>query len=398
MYNEVLLDTAPCGFISFQADKQIVYVNKTICDWLGYSGELVGRSIEEVFTYPTRIFFNTHFFPLLKLQDYVNEIFMQLSHKNKTSIPVLVNAKKRNGNDPIIYDCVFITVYERKKYEDEILNAKRVAQDALTSNSELIKLKESIEAHARELERKVQYQVGIHDNLVQFNKIISHDLQEPLRKIQVFADLISKDADTKFTNKSQTALFRIMAAADRLRMLTSGLQEFVSVDDDKVLSAVDLNTVVENAKAKASEARRYSNFIFNSDKLPVIEGYLKQLELMFFHLFDNSLQFRDTLRQLKIDISAVVLHENVYRIYKERYKFTEHVKVEYSDNGIGFDNEYKKYVFGMLQKMEPATSGLGIGLALVKRVVENHSGLIETSSVKNHGTKHIIILPLRLST
>lgn len=90
-----LLDNAPCGFIAFRDNKEIVYANGTILSWLGYREKITGRNIEDILTIATRIFFNTHFFPLLTLRDAVSEIFMQLCDINNTIFNVLVNSKNR---------------------------------------------------------------------------------------------------------------------------------------------------------------------------------------------------------------------------------------------------------------------------------------------------------------
>jgi sigma-B regulation protein RsbU (phosphoserine phosphatase) len=391
-----LLNSAPGGYLAFRDDGLIVYVNDTLSNSLGYkSDELTGKSVEHIFNLATRIFYNTHFFPLVRLHAKADEIFLSLKTKAGDDIPVLTNAERRLENGIYTIHCILIPVVQRKKYEDEILRGKRDAEKALTENKHLQDLKHSLEARTLELDRQYQKQLAIHQDLLQFSKIISHDLQEPLHKIQLFTDVISREQGHKLTERSASAIQKINAAAERLRILITGLQEYISVDTEKSHTDVDLNEAVEHAKAKAIAQRKFDLFELHYAPLPVIHGYRAQLELLFFHLIDNAIQFRDPARGLKIEISCVDLEENVYKVSKDKYKFEEHIRLTFSDNGVGFKTEYKAYVFELLKKINPVSDGLGMGLSLIKKIVDNHSGNLTVSSTEGKGTRFIIHLPIK---
>src|SRR5687768_5566637 len=116
---EDMLDTAPCGFISFADDGTILRVNTTLLELLDYGrDELVGRHVEHILTTGTRIFYQTHWFPLLRLQGSAEEIFLMLRSKAGDEVGVLVNAVRRD-RAPAEYDCVIMRVRERQKYEGE---------------------------------------------------------------------------------------------------------------------------------------------------------------------------------------------------------------------------------------------------------------------------------------
>jgi PAS domain S-box-containing protein len=126
-----LLDTAPCGFVSFGDDGKILAVNATLLGWLGYSiGELRDRHMETLMPVATRIFYQTHFFPLLKLTGTVEEVYITLRAKTGEDLPMLTNAARREQTGVLMYDCVFMIVRQRSRYEDEILLAKRSAEEA----------------------------------------------------------------------------------------------------------------------------------------------------------------------------------------------------------------------------------------------------------------------------
>ncbi|HTE33215.1 MAG TPA: PAS domain-containing sensor histidine kinase [Chryseolinea sp.] len=393
---ESLLDFAPCGYISFREDGRIVQVNTTLSGWLGYAKEeLEGKSIETIFNLATRIFYNTHLFPLIRMHSKAEEIFISLYTKHKKDIPVITNAERRTETGQALIHCVFLTVYQRRKYEDEILKARRDAENALNENRHLQELRNSLESQTLELDKQYQRQLTINQDLLQFSKIISHDLQEPLRKIQLFSDVLSGDELIMSTPKRKSGVDKINKAAERLRKLISGLQQYVTVDSERTYKEVDLNTVVQNAKSKVIGQRAADALEIVCENLPTIQGYETQLELLFFHLIDNSFQFQDPSRKLLIKISVVEFDENLYKVSKDRYKFSEHLKLSFADNGIGFENAHRHYVFELLKKINPATQGLGIGLSLIKKIVENHSGTLNVESAPGLGTTFTMVLPVR---
>ena len=117
---DVLLDEAPCGFLIFNDEGVITQANKTLEIWLGFtSGELIGNKLESLLSIAGRIFYQTHFFPLLKLHGKAEEIFLTLRSKALDDVPVLVNATRREHNNETLNHCVLLPVYQRKKYEEE---------------------------------------------------------------------------------------------------------------------------------------------------------------------------------------------------------------------------------------------------------------------------------------
>jgi PAS domain S-box-containing protein len=128
---EELLNKAPCGFLSFTDDGLIVLANFTLLLLLGYeSDSLVGKRLEIILPIASRIFYQTHFFPLLKLYGKVEEIYFSLRAKDGNDIPMLINASRRSQGEDFVNDCIFIPIRQRIQYEDEILKAKKAAEAA----------------------------------------------------------------------------------------------------------------------------------------------------------------------------------------------------------------------------------------------------------------------------
>ena len=132
-----LLNTAPCGFLSFTDDGTIVTVNATMSKLLEYQADqLQGLSITSVLPIASRIFYQTHFFPLLKLRGKVEEIYLLLRSQHGKDVPMLVNAVRQERGDRFVNDCIFVPVHQRIQYEDELLKAKKVAEAATLAQNE----------------------------------------------------------------------------------------------------------------------------------------------------------------------------------------------------------------------------------------------------------------------
>ncbi len=117
-----ILDTAPCGFISFTDDGTIRVVNATLLEMLGFERDaVVGHRFESILTVGARIFYQTHFFPLLKLRGHAEEIFMLMRAKSGEEVAALVNAVRRERDGEYVTDCILLRVLERQKYEDALL-------------------------------------------------------------------------------------------------------------------------------------------------------------------------------------------------------------------------------------------------------------------------------------
>jgi len=134
-----LLDTAPCGFLAFADDGVIQTANATLLGWLGRGeGGLAGRHVESILPPGGRIFYQTHFFPLLKLHGRAEEIYLSLRGVGGAAVPVLANAARRERGGSAVNDCVFVPMRQRRRFEDELLAAKREAEEANLAKDALI--------------------------------------------------------------------------------------------------------------------------------------------------------------------------------------------------------------------------------------------------------------------
>jgi sigma-B regulation protein RsbU (phosphoserine phosphatase) len=382
-------DNAPNGYLTFNDKGIIIEVNATLCKLLGYSkAELPGAKFETLLDIAGRIFFQTHFFPLLKMQKDVHEIFLNLKAKDSTLVPVITSAVREEKADATESICVFLPVYNRRKYEAEILAAKKQAQEALEENKELIETREQINRHSKELDKKINELNRMNDEIFQFNNIINHEMQECIRKILIFSKLGQQE-------KNEDYLDKIIETANRLKTINSSLDIFIGLDRDQIdFKKVDLNKCIEQAKTEVIENTGFAGLEIVSDELPEIEGSGTDLKLLFYHLVSNAVKFRKG-DKVTIRISSIIYKENIYKEISRKYEYHDVARITLSDNGQGFDNRHKEYVFALLKKLNHTTLGSGIGLAICKKIVDNHRGTISIDSIVDIGTTVKIVLPVK---
>lgn len=255
----------------------------------------------------------------------------------------------------------------------------------------------------QELERQVQIRTKqleevnadlqrSNNELTQFAYIASHDLQEPLRKIQTFSDMAqAKLSDTEYV---KSYLEKIDNSASRMATLIKDVLSYSQVSrEPKQNEEVDLNTILQNVKTDFELLIEQKNAIIESCALPVIRGSRLQLHQLFSNLIGNSLKFSEDAP--RIHISHELLSGN--EIAQENIDATKMYHVlNFKDNGIGFDGAHEDQIFGLFKRLHNKRdySGTGIGLALCRKIAENHNGLIKAFSVKGEGATFTVLLPL----
>lgn len=386
----------PCACLVFGDEGTIAFVNAFLCDVLGYEApELIGQKLDRILTLSSRLFYQTHFFPLLRLNGKVSEIFFTLRSKAGESIPVMVNATRDVHSEKATNLCILITVWERQKYETEILESKKSLQKVLESNQQLKDLQTQLEAHQQKLDRQIAVLIQRNQEYVQLNKVLSHDLQEPIRKIAIYTDLLLSADKTSEISALHAHFLKIQSSVTRLWALTQSLQEFVSVEaNEEPLTTVSLQSLIAAAKTEAIQVTGFDDFELEIGKMLPIEARANQMKLLFTELIKNAVQNRRTQPPLRITIRSATVEENSYQFTQDKYQYKDYSRVEITDNGTGFDDQYGTYVMGLFNKLNPESSGMGMGLALCKKIVSNHFGVISVNSRENSGSTFIITLPV----
>jgi sigma-B regulation protein RsbU (phosphoserine phosphatase) len=388
---ESYLDQAPCFYFTSTEDGTITEVNQMLCSYLGFSkSELLKQKVDIIFTLATRIFYQTHFFPLVKIQGHVNEIFITLQSKSKDHIPVLMNAERREVEGIQLLVHIGILVLNRKKFEDELIAAKKAAETALNENTALIQAKESLQQHMEQMDRHLEQLAKQNVELKQFNRVVTHDLQEPLRKITVFVNMMQNHQGKE---PPQHTIERLLRVTEQMRSIVAGLQQYVWLTESVMKpEQVDLTKILLVVQKQVQQEFDPVSLVIEATDLPEVYGDRDQLQMLIYHVLANAARFRRDESTAFVKVSATSLQMNSFRNIEGKYNYSEFIRIELRDNGIGFDPLYKDQVFELFRRLHPE-SGRGIGLSLCKKIMENHHGQISISTKPGAGTSIILLLP-----
>jgi len=234
-------------------------------------------------------------------------------------------------------------------------------------------------------------------NLEQFAYIASHDLQEPLRKVQQFGDLLQAEYSQQL-GEGRLYVERMQAAANRMSTLIRDLLNFSRVSmRQEMVESVSLTEVVNTVLTDLELVIQEKGAVVRVEPLPVIEGDQSQLEQLFQNLLSNALKFTQPGRVPQIDVrletlSALRLPPSV----KPARLASSYYRIDVVDNGIGFDEKYLDRIFQVFQRLHNKRdyAGTGIGLAICEKVAANHGGAITAASEPGQGATFSVFLPL----
>jgi signal transduction histidine kinase/DNA-binding NarL/FixJ family response regulator len=245
-----------------------------------------------------------------------------------------------------------------------------------------------------ELEQKNTLLLKANRELEQFAYVASHDLQEPLRKIRTFSSIIERNLPEN--PESKTYFEKIHASADRMAQLIKDVLNYSRVASHQLsFATVDLNKVLRSVLTDFELMIEELNATITADTLPTINGIEPQLHQLFANLVSNALKFSKEAPVLKI--SSRRIPENDKKQSSSRAIQGPYIEIRFEDKGIGFDQRYADQIFVIFQRLhDRQTSGTGIGLALCKKIVENHQGTISVKSQPGTGTTFTIRLPIHV--
>lgn len=265
------------------------------------------------------------------------------------------------------------------------IHGQKTVEETLKNNSELKVIQ-------RELENANSKLVFKNRELQQFAYIASHDLQEPLRKIRIMLSRAGEGLTEEQRNKYY--FDKITNAAGRMSDLITDVLNYSRVDNNlQVLTKVDLNEIIQETLNDLSLVIEEKDAVINLSKLPEVAGLSTQLRQLFFNLINNALKFNSGQPTVTITASLITA-ESVEDTDKFMPKGNYHL-IKISDNGIGMDSQYSGRIFDMFQRLHDRDQygGNGIGLALCKRIIENHNGALNFTSQPGEGTTFYIYLP-----
>ena len=364
----LLIEEIGEGAVNTTEDGLIVYTNSSFIDLLGLPYEaIIGKFIHE--------------FIHEESKDKFKQLFSEsLSGRSKGEITL------RAGNK-ITPVYISLTSLEPKLATVGII---------ITDQSEKNRHERTIQLYQKELELKNIELAQNNIELTSFTFIASHDLQEPLRKIQTFSNLIMSELKDDLPASTQDYFQRILKASNRMQNLISSLLNYSRMNSrDLVFEPADLNDIVEDAINNLRELIEENSVVIQYEKLPAVPCVPLQINQLFTNLIINSIKYKRPGHPPVIQISSQLTKPgDMGPAIQDTNK--EYWKIAFTDNGIGFEQQYADKIFELFQRLHSRFDyeGTGIGLAICKKIVQNHKGFIQATGRPELGASFEIYLPL----
>jgi len=412
---DALLDAAPCGFLSFTDDGTIRASNAMLRDMVGGDrDQLIGERVESILNVGSRIFYQTHFFPLLKLHGRAEEIFLLLRAKNGDDVATLCNAVRRERGGEWVTDCVFIRVHERQKFEDALLRAKKAAEDAQQvadeqrrqvqdandqlerqalelelSQQQLLDQADELEAQSEELLRQRAIADDANRAKSAFLATMSHELRTPLNAIGGYVQLLELGIQGPITDAQADALGRIARSQRHLLRLINDLLNLARIEAGRVDYNLEPSALKDIADAilpmvePQLSARRIHCEVNVPPDLTVMADREKAQQILL-NLLSNATKF--TPADGSVTISGAPDHEQPDRIC-----------LEVRDTGMGIPAERLAHVFEPFVQVDDSharrAEGTGLGLAISRDLARGMGGDLTARSDVGVGSSFTLTLP-----
>lgn len=254
----------------------------------------------------------------------------------------------------------------------------------------------ALRSFEKEQERNIRELNRSNRDLEEFAYIASHDLQEPLRKISMFTERLRAKYESGLDQEGELFIDRILASASNMRTLIDNLLDFSRANRrSNTFDQVDLQMILQNVisdlELKIEETKAQIDF---EGTFPSLEAVTSEMTQLFSNILSNALKFRkqDTGTLIQVRGSKLSRAEKHTLGLPSTQQFH---KIEIQDNGIGFEPEYAERIFQIFQRLNGKSEypGSGIGLAICKKIVEKHNGLIFAKSKPEEGATFTVILP-----
>lgn len=359
--------------------QQPIYLNTCLGDWLGYDSEVL---VAMGYTGRLNLF---HPDDIKKIEEF-NQNMSKNNHEKISTIEYRLKTK----TGKTIWIRNRSRVFKRNP-DGSVTHILTVLQDITeikNQKDELVHLNKTLAVKNKELERK-------NEEITNFAFVASHDLKEPLRKINTFTDwLLTREKHTLSPNGKEY-LKKLSASAKRIDILIRDIVDLTRVHADHSKDElVNLNAVADNLLSSLYENIKESGAEIEIEELPVIKGNSNQLHTLLRNLLINAIKFQATGNVPLIRIHSQVIPSNEIPDIQTS-DHTEYFRISITDNGIGIDKMYSKKIFMIFQRLhaQHEYEGTGMGLAICKKIMENHGGYITVDSEPGAGSSFSCYFP-----
>ena len=358
-----LYENSPVGMYHTKIDgSKVLEINNSACEMLGLAKEeILGKPSSMRWADPNR---RNEILKILKEYGVANNFDAEILKKDGSKFSCLLSMKIFREKDYI--EGFMIDISERKRAEEQIRSFSK-----------------ELEQKVKDLDKAVTDLKRSNQELEQFAYVASHDLQEPLRMVSSYTQLLERRYKDKLDQDAKDFINYAVDGANRMQRLINDLLEFSRVTTKgKPLVKIDLSTVLGQAVANLHNKIQETGSMIVNDDLPFAFGDEGQLVRVFQNLLDNAMKFKGE-GSPRINVTSKILDDKV--------------QISISDNGIGIDKIYSDRVFTIFQRLHTKADypGTGIGLAICKRTIERHGGTIWFESEPGKGSTFCFTLNIK---
>lgn len=327
----------------------------------------LGQSSEKIFTKASNIMMQSHVWPTLFKNGFINEIYINIKSASGDHLPAYVNVNTIKGSDEAQYCWIFFIVKERAEFERKLIDMREQLQQV---NGNLDTANQSLRHANSELD--------------QFAYLASHDLKEPVRTLSTFSAYLIDDVKAGNEKRVNQDINYIQSACARMTALINDLLEYSKAGISKAkISKIFLWDLLGDVEARLLTQIDESGALIDTQlDVESVFGDYSSLSLVVQNLLQNAMKFRKADIPLKIFVSSNQTHLGG-------------INLVVSDNGIGIAEHMQGQIFDAFKKVHSANEypGTGIGLAIVAKIIKRHNGTIGVASSLHEGACFTIFLP-----
>jgi PAS domain S-box-containing protein len=351
---EELYEDAPCGYVSTLPDGTIVRVNRTLLDWVGASRDsILSTRIQTLLTIGSRMYYETHYAPLLRMQGFVNEIALDVVCRDGRILPVLVNARERRDRDgsPLFNRMTLFDATDRRRYERELLLARRKAEQAAKDKAALLAM-------------------------------LSHDIRNPLNALMGVVQLLERGE----LSESQRRLVRLLkSSSDNMLNLLNHVLELSKAESSSfalVETPFPLGDVVDDVISTFQTAAREKGVMLRSSVEPGVPPFVigdpVAIRQILTNLVGNAIKFTDS--------GSVALTVAVREVATDAVTLA----IAVADTGIGMAPDVLDRIFNEFTQASYETAmrfgGTGLGLAITRKLLALYGTAVTVKSAPDEGS------------
>ena len=378
--NQMLFDEAPCGLVVTKEDGTILRSNQTFSHSIGLDAQaLIGRRFQDLLTMGGRIFHQTHWSPLMQMQGSVAEVKLDLVHHDKHIVTMLLNGVRREHASCAFYELALFGTKDRDKYERELLNARKVAEDLLREKTAAESALRQAQAELKSAYEEAQLRASFAEQMV---AIVSHDLKNPLTAIKMASGILAREERTTRESKmlghiSQSVNRAERMIADLLDLALARVGQGITLSPSTVDLHAFVGASVDELRMTFPEATLVhqtvgtGNAWLDADRVQQIIG----------NLVANSVAYGDL--QHSITITSRVEQD--------------HAVVSVKNQGPVIPDSLMDVLFEpMIRGAKTGTDSrsVGLGLFIVREIVRAHNGVVSVNSMPESGTTFTATFPM----